>query len=233
MDNGDGGSAPNFNFSLFSDFNTARIQRWVRSRAKLDPASSNGFLGWNAASSSWKTYTPTTPFFGADEIKNNLPVLRNVPLTRVVLTYSYAGTANVSRFYPPMMITDNSMEYIDPMDEVQLAKIYPYTINRTNPEYMWYCHKSGCDYTVRVTYSDRSQVYRVLKGGFRKGSDPATYDTGVTVATDPKSFRMWAISVPRPANARVTRLELLNTPRVWTFTPAEIRAADVLMSEDF
>jgi hypothetical protein len=233
MDNGDGGSAPNHSFSLFSDFNNARIQRWLQSRAKLDPASSTSFLAWNAASLSWKAYNPTTPFYGRDEIKNNLPVLRNVPLTRIVLTYSYAGTPNVSRFYPPMTVIDSSMENIDPTDPSQLAKIYPYTINRTNPEFMWYCHRSGCDYTVRVTYSDGTQAYRLLKGSFRKESDPATYDAGINDATNPKSFRMWSINIPRPANASVTRLELLDTPKVWNFSPEQIRDAAVLHTEAY
>ena len=233
MEDGDYGSDPTYSFSLFSDFNTGRIQKWITSKPKLDPKSETSFSKWDSASSNWQTHTPSTSDYGLNAIKGNLPVIRNVPLVRIVLTYSMAGTPDVSRFYTPIHLVDNSIETIDPTDESQLAKIYPYSMNRTNPEYKHYCHRSGCDYTLRVTFSDGTQSYRVLKDGFRKWSDPSTYDTGVNDATNPKSLRIWAISVPRPKDAQVKKLELLDTPKIWTFTVDQIRKASVIMSEDF
>ncbi|MFZ6754298.1 M66 family metalloprotease [Undibacterium sp. Dicai25W] len=234
MDHADDGSDPKYNgFSLFSDYNIARIQRWITGQIKLDGTSPTNFSKWDNVSSSWKPYTPVTTNSGVDQIKGNVPVLRNIPVAKIVLTLSNAGTPNVSRFYPPILATDSSIETIDPTDVTQLAKIYPYTLNGNNAEYMWYCHQSGCDYTLRVTFSDGSQAYRLLKGGFRKYSNPATFDAGVTDPTNSKSFHLWAINVPNPSNAKVAKLELLDTSMIWNMTPTQIKAANVLMSQSF
>jgi len=234
MDHADDGSDPSYHgFSLFSDYNIARIQRWITGQIKLDSASPTNFSKWDSASSSWKAYTPVTSNYGVDQIKGNVPVLRNIPVAKIVLTFSHAGTPNVSRFYPPILATDSSIETIDPTDVTQLAKIYPYTLNGNNAEYMWYCHQSGCDYTLRTTFTDGTQSYRLLKGGFRQYSYPTTFDVGVTDPTNAKSFHLWAINIPTPSNAKVAKLELLDTSTIWTMTPAQIKTANVLMSQSF
>ena len=233
MDNADGGSDPMYSFSLFSDYNVARIQNWIQSQIKLDPSSPTNFSKWDTTSASWKPFSPSTSNGGVDQIKNNVPVLRNIPVAKVVVTYSNAGTPGVSRFYPPILATEGTIETIDPTDSTQLAKIYPYSQNGNSSEYIWYCHMSGCDYTLRLTYSDGSQAYRLLKGGFRKYSNPATFDAGVTDPNNRNSFHLWAIDIPNPTNAKVAKLELLDTPTVWTMTAAQIQSAKALISQSY
>lgn len=233
MDNADGGSDPAFSFPVFSDFNAARMQRWIRQRVRIDTQSPTKFSVWDSSTQKWLPYTPKTEQSGAYQLNNNLPVLLQTPLAQIALTYSYAGTPGASRFYPPVISVSNAIETIDPTDPVQLAKIYPYNLNGQTPPYTWYCHISGCDYTLRVSFSDGSQQYRVLKGGFRKMSAPETFETGISDPNNRKSFQMWAVNVPAPANSKVVQLALLDTPKVWSMSAAQVRSASVLISENY
>jgi hypothetical protein len=233
MDDADSGSDPKYTFSLFSDFNMARIQRWIQGRVKADATSATGLSGWDSSRAAWVDYTPKTSNGATYGIKENLPVSMNVPVHTIVVTHSNAGTAGASRIYDPVTHQGNLIETIDPTVTAQLSKIFPYTQNGSSPEYIWYCHRSGCDYTLRVTFSDGSQTYRVLKDGFRKFSNPETFDTGVNDPLNDKSQRIWAINIPAKNAAQIRKVELLDTPLVWSLTPAQISSARVVMSNAY
>ncbi len=233
MDDADNGSDPKYTLSMFSDFNTARIQRWIQGRVKANTASASGLSSWDSSRAAWVDYTPKTNSYGVDGIKQNLPLSQNVPVHTIVATYSNTATAGASRFYDPVTYQGNLIETIDPMDSTQLSKIFPYSQNGSSPEYMWYCHSSGCDYTLRVTFSDGGQIYRVLKEGFRKYSYPETFDTGVNDPLNGRSQQSWAINIPAKNAAQIRKLELLDTPLVWRLTPAQISSARVVMSSSY
>ncbi|MBC3933350.1 M66 family metalloprotease [Undibacterium curvum] len=233
MDDADNGSDPKYPLSMFSDFNTARIQRWIQGQIKVNSASVTGLSSWDSSRAVWVDYTPKTSSYGVDGIKQNLPLSQNVPVHTIVATYSNTATAGASRFYDPVTHQGNLIETIDPMDSTQLSKIFPYSQNGSSPEYMWYCHSSGCDYTLRVTFSDGSQIYRVLKEGFRKYSYPETFDTGVNDPLNGRSQQSWAINIPAKNAAQIRKLELLDTPLVWRLTPAQISSARVVMSSSY
>ena len=75
--------------------------------------------------------------------------------------------------------------------------------------------------------------YRLLKGGFRKNSYPEEFHEEATNPLSSRSFKLWSIHVPRAADAVVTKLELLETPKAWSLSADEIINAKVLISESF
>lgn len=234
MDNADGGSAPSNRFPIFSDYNAARMQTWAQNRKKLDSTSPTKFSRWDIVTKTWIPHTPNTEQYGAWSINENLPVIFNEPVARINLTYSYAGTADASRFYPTLYSIENSIKIFDPLDRDSMDSIYPSKRpDGTTPKYMWYCHSGGCDYSVRVTFSDGSVVYRLLKGGFRKNSYPEEFHEEATDPLSSRSFKLWSTHVPRAADAVVTKLELLETPKAWSLSADEIINAKVLISESF
>jgi hypothetical protein len=234
MDNADGGSAQGYNFPIFSDYNSARIQSWAKNRKKIDILSPTNFSRWDSTSNKWTAHTPTTQGFGDWAINENLPIVFNEPVVRINVNFSKAGTANVSRFYPPMYSIENSIKIFDALDPNDMDSIYPDTrANGTNPPYKWYCHISGCDYTVRVTFSDGTIKYRILKGGFRKKSYPNDFDDGVNDPLLAKSFKFWSMNVPRPNGTTVKKLELLDTPKAWSMSQNEIIESAALISETY
>ncbi|MBR7783647.1 M66 family metalloprotease [Undibacterium luofuense] len=233
MDHADDGFDPSYRFSIYSDYNAARIQRWIAERVKIDNSSPTKLAAWDKTTQKWLPYTPKTEQSGAWGLNGNLPVTLQTPMAQIALTYSNAGTAGASRFYPPVIAVANASETIDPTNPAQLAKIYPYNLNGQTPPYTWYCHGSGCDFTVRVSFSDGSQQYRVLQGGFRQMSAPETYRAEAKNPNSRDSFEMWALNVPAPANSKVVRLELLDTPKVWSMSSAQIRSAPVLISATY
>jgi hypothetical protein len=116
--------------------------------------------------------------------------------------------------YPPLPFTGNLIQTFDPTSAADRAAIVPNT-----GTYAWYCHASGCDYTVRVTYADNSQITRVLQGGFRPWFSPTgTPATSTADPTSGDSFKLWTINVP--GNKAITKVELLDTPMAWNGVPA-------------
>lgn len=226
--------ASNNNFPLYSDYNAARIQSWLKKRKKIDPSSPTNFARWDNTTKKWIPHTPVTNQYGAWSINENLPVILSNPVVRINVNYSKAGTPNVSRFYPPMYSVENSIKFFDPLDRIDMDSIYPTTRkDGSTPPYQWYCHTGGCDYSVRVTFSDGTVAYRLLKGGFRKHSYPEEFDSDINDPLSEKSFKFWPVIIPRAADARATKLELLETPKAWSLTADEVINAAVLISESF
>lgn len=214
MQGGAGDQSPGYKFATFSDFNTGKMQAWLQGRILVDAASPTGYSQWNATTQARVTYTPTTSSNGLYGINQNLPTQTNVPVYAIAITFSRAGTAGVSQIYPPLPFTGNLIQTFDPASAADRAAIVPNT-----GTYAWYCHASGCDYTVRVTYADGSQITRVLQGGFRPWFAPTgTPATSTTDPTSGDSFKLWTVNVP--GDKTITKVELLDTPMVWNGLPA-------------
>ncbi|WP_296223831.1 M66 family metalloprotease [Ralstonia sp. UBA689] len=214
MQGGAGDQSPGYKFATFSDFNAGKMQAWLQGQILTDAASPTGYSKWDANAQARVAYTPATTSNGLYGINQNLPAQTNVPVVAIAITFSRAGTAGVSQIYPPLPYTGNLIRTFDPASAADRAAIVPNT-----GTYAWYCHASGCDYTVRVTYDDGSQITRVLQGGFRPWFSP----TGTPAAntTDPSngaSFKLWTINVP--GDKAIAKVELLDTPTAWNGLPA-------------
>ncbi|SDW12765.1 M66 family metalloprotease [Lysobacter enzymogenes] len=238
MQSGSGDQAKGYRFTIFSDYTAAMFQRYYEGRTTVaadgthehdgsavvaDAAYPGGYRIWDTIDRRWVNYAPTTPSYGLYEFDGKLPQQRNVPVHAISLSYSYAGTPEVSQFYPPLSFVGNLIRYIDPTDAAQRASIDP----KTGP-YRWYCQRFGCDYTLRVTYTDGSLRHVVLRSGFRTwfGAESPVPDS----AKDPlngDSFQRWLVQVPGDKPLR--KVEMLDTPMVWQGFPAN---PTVLVSRD-
>jgi len=238
MQSGAGDEAKGYRYATFSDYTAARFQRYYEGRTTVagngtrenedgavvfDPTYPGGYRLWDTLDRRWTAYTPFTPSSGLYGINRDLPERRDVPVHAIALSHSYAGTAEVSQFYPPLSFIGNLIGQIDPTDPVQRE-----SIALGKGKYRWYCERFGCDYTLRVTYADGSQRHVALRNGFRGwfGADAAVPDS----AKDPlnsDSLRRWVVHVPGDKPLR--KLELLDTPMVWQGYPANPK---VLFSRD-
>ncbi|ALN88570.1 peptidase M66 family protein [Lysobacter capsici] len=239
MQSGAGDEAAGYKFATFSDYSTAMYQRYFEGRTTVgsggahsysggsvieDAAYPGGYRRWDSIDQRWVNVDAVTTSGGISGLDGNLPQQRNLPVHAIVLTYSYAGTPQVSQFYPILSFTGNLLRYIDPTDPAHRASIVP----NSGLNY-WYCRNGGCDYTIRVTYADGSQRHVLIQGGFR----PFNQDSGMPPpsASDPlngASFKTWVVNVP--ATQAVRKLELLDTPKVWEGMPV---APAVLVTKDF
>lgn len=258
MQGGSGDQAATYLYATFSDYTTARMQRWLEGtttissttsahvysggRVFIDANSATGYSRWDGVSKARVVFDPaaTDPNKGLNGVNAGFPVTRNVPVYAIAITLSHAGdhatnVANgISQIYPPMSYTGNLLRLFDPTSAVDQVAFHLDT-----GTYPWYCKGSGCDYTLRVTYSDASVIYRVLKDGFRAWWTPA--GTLPTAASDPindplnsSSFKTWVINVPATnatgAPVTITKTEVLDTPMVWTMNATAVAAASVLLT---
>ncbi|QDL55539.1 M66 family metalloprotease [Rhodoferax aquaticus] len=220
-------------FPLFSDYNAARMQRWALGRDKVN-AGNTGFMQLNS-NGQWvenadasKTYNYAWDGFNN---KHADPDMLNREWDFVYTTRSLADTPGATEFYPPIRHVGNARKLIDPMVQSELDSI---NAADKKASYYKYCRQSGCDFTVRATYEHpvtraQSTAYRVLRGSGRQSDKPDTWKDDVLVDTSRDSFVWWAIRLPVPAGQpKLIRLELLDTPMVWTRTAHDIRNATVL-----
>ena len=224
MQGGSGDQAPGYKFALFADYSTGKMQQWLEGTTTTDSSgkhiysggviyedanSSTGYSRWDGIDLKRVEVDSSTASGGLYGINQNLPIQRNVPVYAIAISYSKAGTAGASQIYPPLAYTGRLIRQFDPGSAQDLQD---FTID--TGKYYWYCKGSGCDYTVRVTYADNSQVLRVLKDGFRSWFAP-TAPLPAT-ASDPlnsDSFKTWVINVP--GGKAISKIELLDTPMAW------------------
>ncbi|KAK4044921.1 hypothetical protein OUZ56_032327 [Daphnia magna] len=224
---------PKASFPLYSDFNAARMPRWALGRDKIN-ATNTGFMRIDA-----KGQWVDTP--AASETTNAAwegfhsghadPELLNREWDLVFATRSVAGTADGTEFYQPLRHIGNGLKLVDPMVPSELASI---NADSNKATFYKYCRSSGCDYTLRATYKDPATqalttVYRVLRGSARQWDKPSTWKDGAKDEKSPDSFLSWGIKLPVPAGRpKLTKLELLDTPLVWTRTANDLRNATVV-----
>jgi hypothetical protein len=218
---------PQATFPLFADYNVGRMQRWALQRDAIND-SGTGFqrLG---ADGKWADLPIATKDNAWDGLNGQLPANTGKDMDFVYVTHSTAGTTLASQFYKPVRHIGNGLQLIDPMDSVQLASIHATNGGKASAPYYKYCRMSGCDFTVRLTYEGLADPqYRVLRGSARKWDKPDQWKDNASEEKQRDSFLMWAMNIPTPTgNPRLKKLELLETPKVWSMTPAAIADATV------
>jgi hypothetical protein len=132
-----------------------------------------------------------------------LAYVTRVPVHAVLLTYSL-GTPEASQIYPPFSYVGNLVRLLDPRNATELAEISSSGSSRG------FCLSSGCDFTLRATYNDSSQVYALLRGGFRAPNQPdGPYLASASDPLSPDSFAVFGVNLP--GALPLTLVELLNT----------------------
>jgi len=230
MQSGSGDQDPSYRFATFSDYSTAMMQRYFEGTASLDskgntvysggkifPDSSfaSGYKRWNTLTKTWVAASTGTTSGGIWGLNQGLPLATNVPVYAIAITYSNAGTSGVSQIYSPLAYTGNLIHYIDPTQAADRLSIVP----DTSPNYYWYCRNGGCDYTVRVRYTNGVVRHVLLQNGFRPFNQARGTPAASTIdPTNSNSFRTWVIQVP--ADSTIAGVDLLSTPMVWQGMPA-------------
>ncbi len=243
MQSGSGDQVPEDKYTMFSDFNANLVQQYMEGttsisngkhvydggRIFVNPTSATGYSRWDSIdlnNVSVETKTTEGGLYGLD---NNLPITRDVPVRTIVVTInidsiteangdgklSYADTIaynpSTTQIYEPISYTGNLRRLIDPTDATQLATIVPNTSTNS-----WYCRNSGCDYTLKITFSDGSEQLAVLQGGFR-GWFSSDIKPEAANPTNGSSYRVWGLNIA--AAKTIQKLEVLETPEVWNGLP--------------
>jgi len=233
QDNMQGGGShkpANYRYQMHADANAGRIQtHYIEGVATLgagkynysggliqeDQGFPSGYSRWNSLLRKRVEVPIETDNFAAAEIDGGIPYKTNTPVHSIVITNSSALTANVTQIYPAISYVGNLLKTIDPSNQLELESI---DFNRG--KYRNFCMRSGCDYTLRVTYANNVVKHILLKGGggrpWYRPADPPTPE-GLN-PFNPASFTTWAVNVP--GEQAITRLELLHTPKVWLGFPA-------------
>jgi hypothetical protein len=229
MQSGGGDQALGYRYGTFSDYSTAMMQRHlegvtttgtagahVYSGGKLvrDAAFPSGYKRWDGLDATWVNADIATTEGAIYGFDRGLPLQRDVKVHAIAVTLSNAGTAGATQIYPPISYTGNLLQGIDPTSPADRA-----LITSDTGTYYFYCRNGGCDYTLRVTYSDGSTRHLLLQGGFRPFNQAR--GTPAASASNPlsgDSFKTWVVNVP--GTLAVQKLELLSTPQVWSGMPA-------------
>ena len=223
MQGGGDNQPAGYRYQMHADANAGRIQtNYIEGVASVDAKGERSYKGgviepdaaFASGYSRWDSLLKTrvevpmgTSFLGANGLNNGYATKFGVPVHAIVITRSTAAAPGATQIYPPVSYIGNLVPLIDPTQAAQRASIVPDT--GTYPQF---CTIRGCDYTLRVTYTDGSVVHVVLRGG-RPWWEP----TGVLPgASDPKSddsFVTWGINVP--GDKPLQKIELLDTPQLW------------------
>jgi hypothetical protein len=239
MQSGSGDQASGSKYTMFSDFNASVVQNYLEGDTTLvngkyaysggkiimDISSASGYSRWNTLEKRYLPVEAKSVDGGLYGLDNGLASQRNVPVHTILMTASlksivessdatqldYKDTVtydpDLTQIYTPISYVGNLRRMIDPTDTVQLASIQP----GSGANY-WYCRNAGCDYTLRVTFTDNSTQHIVLQSGFRGWFSNAV-STSALNPLDSASFRTWAVNVP---GAKAIKLiELLETPEVY------------------
>jgi hypothetical protein len=230
MQGGSGDQAAGDAYTMFADFSVGKIQNWFEGSTSTDSAGTHTFSGgrifvdsksatgysrWDSLTKSRvpvsSTSTTNKGLYGV--INQGLPIQTGVPVHAIAITYSYTNTAGATQIYPALSRTGNLITTFDPTSATDRQ-----AITANTGTYPWYCHASGCDYTLRVTYADGSIIHRVLSGGFRSWFSPtAAVPAAASDPTDSASFASWVVNVP--GAKAISKIELLDTPMVWKGMP--------------
>eukprot|EP01133_Synstelium_polycarpum_P010244 gene10244-11943_t len=217
MQGGSGYQAKGYRYTMFADYD-------MEGKVIYDKSYPGLYKIWNETISDFEKYILGNDSNGLYGMDSGLPMTRDVPVATIIITLSTAGTADVSQVYPLITYTGNVRRWIDPTDKNQLAIIVP-----DSGDLAWFCHASGCDFTLRVTYKDNSKIHVLLQSGYRPWFGPE--EPAVAGITDPfsgNSFR--TITFNAPASVSIKLVELLDTPFGYEGLPANPK---VLVSRSF
>jgi Peptidase M66 len=243
MQSGAGDQALGDKYTMFSDFNASVVQQYLEGttsikngqheytggRVMLNPNSSTGYSHWDSIDSGFVPASNATVLKGLYGLDNGLPITRDVPVRTIIMTVNiasitdsnadgklgYADTIKynpaTTQIYDPVTYTGNLRRLIDPSNALQRASIVPDTSE--NP---WYCKNAGCDYTLKVTFSDNSEQFVVLQKGFQGWFD-ANIQPDAANPNNGSSYRVWGVNIS--AAKAIQKLEVLETPEVWRGLP--------------
>ena len=230
MQSGSGDQAEGYRFATFSDYSAATMQRHFEGLTRIDEDGEReyddgyvvhdvrfpgGYRRWDGIDRAWVNVTPTTTSNAQYGFNGGFPIQRDVPVFAIVLTISRAGTPGATQIYPPLSFMGNLIRTIDPTDAAERAEVRNYRspYNGTGAG-KWYCVNSGCDYTLRVRYTDGTVRHVLLQGAFRAFDDAGgAFRPNSSNANHSDSFKSYAVNVP--ADAPLQRIELLSTPMAW------------------
>ncbi|GAM27447.1 hypothetical protein SAMD00019534_106230 [Acytostelium subglobosum LB1] len=241
MQSGSGTQAKGYPYAMFADFNVGKIQNFFEgdtvvtkdgahsiSALKTFVPETKSYIQWDSIDLKNVPFNITNSTNGMNGMDAGMPVIYDVPVYTVFIQYINAPTSackDCSIIYPLVKWTGNLLRHIDPTDPAQIAQI---PIDKG--PLAWYCQGSGCDFTLRVTYTDNSKYVKLLQEGVRKYYDG---DGPVNPAClDPKDSASTFLFVENiPANKDARLVELLWTPYGYnTTTQAN---AKVLVSKSF
>lgn len=225
MQSGSGDQGSAYRYTMHSDYNAAVIQRYFEgsttlvngtkrySGGRIFPRSEmpSGYARWDAIDQAWVNFDPAVDSNkGLYGVNQNFPTQKNTAVYTIVLTISKAGTAGATQIYPAIgPYQGNLIKTFDPTVSQDRLDMTPNVSS-----YPWYCRNSGCDYTVKVTYSNGSTRHVALHGGFRPWfGEESAFSENATNPTHSNSFKVFAINVP--ATTTISKVELLDTPTVW------------------
>lgn len=230
MQSGSGDQAEGYRFATFADYHSAMMQRHFEGQTTInedgtreyddgyvvrDTSFAGGYKRWDGIDRKWVNVTPTTRNNAQYGFNGGLPIQRDVPVYAIALTISRAGTPGATQIYPPLSFTGNLVRTVDPTDEAQRTEVRfyrsPYNGSGAGK---WYCSNSGCDYTLRVRYTNGNVRHVMLQGAFRAFDDAGgAFRPNSSNPNHGDSFKSYVVNVP--ADASIQRIELLNTPMAW------------------
>ncbi|KAN0022297.1 hypothetical protein ACTFIU_004473 [Dictyostelium citrinum] len=223
MQGGAGDQSSKYRFSMFADFEMTTIQNYFKNSIYYNEAKGT-YQKWNDTSKSYYDYKPTTQSKGLWGIDDNTPIERNIDVYTILFTYSTVGPNEVSQIYPLLKSKGNLMRQFDPTNKTEMAIIIPNT-----GDIPWYCHDSGCDYTIRVTFDDGSLQHVLLQQGKRQYWKPmADFKKNINDPKSSDSFMLGGINIK--ATKTIKKVELLETLLGWNGVPNN---ATVLASKSF
>jgi Peptidase M66 len=226
MQSGAGTQAKGYQYAMFSDFNAAQIQwyfegnrftndkgaqEYLGGRVEIDSSFASGYKRWDKIDQKYVEYTVPTNDKGLYGLNGNFPIEKARVVYTIIGTLSNT-TPNLNRIYTPVKYTGNLLQQIDPSSSGDLSDIRPNV-----GKYPWFCHARGCDYTLRVTYSDGTTLHNLLQLGFHKWWFSPDIDPSTNDPLNGNSFRTWAINIP--ADKTVSKIELLYTPKGYEGLP--------------
>jgi Peptidase M66 len=225
MQSGSGTQAKGYQYAMFSDFNAAQIQwyfegnrftndkglsEYIGGRVEIDSSFASGYKHWDKVDQKYIEYPVPTTDKGLYGLNGGFPTEKARAVYTIMGTLSNTTPA-VNRIYTPVKYTGNLLQTIDPSSSSDVSDVRPDV-----GKYPWFCKAQGCDYTLRVTYSDGTTLHRLLQLGFRKWFSP-DIDPNASDPINSSSFRTWAMNVP--ADKTVSKVELLSTPKGYEGLP--------------
>ena len=223
---GAGDQNPNDQFTMFSDFDAAKIQTYFEGggegyysngRIIRDNNSSTGYAKWDNTSISYKPYIPIT--------KDKLPEISasTRELDTIVVTFNFPEVYESGH-------ADNTSFKVEPNGGFETTQIYPpyrylgipgQAISADDTQALTemqlqqsLCYWHGCDFVIRFTYSDGTKRNVLPNGlGFRDYAN-GDYLTAAKDTTSYRSYQVWGVSVPTEGK-NLSNIQIVYSPKLW------------------